>query len=101
MVYAIQLLIEVLKTQREAKKLSQRELAAKIGVPQSHISKIESGKVNPRLSSFVEMARLLDLEVVLIPQEKLLMVTSILRSTKNNDAVTPAYLADNGEKDDN
>lgn len=99
MIYAIQSLIKTLKAQREAKKFSQRELAEKIGVPQSHISKIESGKVNPRLSSFIDMARALNLEVVLIPQEKLLMITTILQSTENNDVI-PAYVADKGEEGD-
>ncbi|MEM8937654.1 MAG: helix-turn-helix transcriptional regulator, partial [Pseudomonadota bacterium] len=31
------------KAAREAKQLSQRELSARTGIPQSHISKIENG----------------------------------------------------------
>lgn len=51
---------------RTAKGLSQRGLSRKIGVPQSHISKIEAGKVDLQVSSLIEMARALDLELMLV-----------------------------------
>lgn len=44
-------IISSLKEARKAKKLSQRELSKLIGIPQSHISKIESGGVDIRLSN--------------------------------------------------
>ncbi|WP_346658108.1 helix-turn-helix transcriptional regulator [Bradyrhizobium sp. 154] len=46
-----------LRTAREAIGLSQRDLSARITVPHSHISKIESGGADLRLSSLVELAR--------------------------------------------
>lgn len=46
-----------LRTAGEAIGLSQRDLSARITVPQSHISKIESGGADLRLSSLVELAR--------------------------------------------
>ncbi|WP_346659337.1 helix-turn-helix transcriptional regulator [Bradyrhizobium sp. 164] len=49
-----------IRTAREAIGLSQRDLSARITVPQSHISKIESGGADLRLSSLVELARALD-----------------------------------------
>ncbi|MFX8320164.1 helix-turn-helix transcriptional regulator, partial [Acinetobacter baumannii] len=52
-------IIEVLRAARQAKQLSQRELSAKAGVPQSHISKIENGGSDIRLSSLIELARAL------------------------------------------
>lgn len=54
---------------REAKGLSQRVLSQKVGIPQSHISKIENGAVNLQLSSLIELARALDLELMLIPKQ--------------------------------
>lgn len=57
-----------LKQARQAKGLTQAALGKKMGLPQSHISQIEAGQVDFRLSSMVEMARLLDLEPMLIPR---------------------------------
>lgn len=57
-----------LQAARKAKGLTQAELGAKMGLPQSHISQIETGRVDLRLSSLLEMARLLDLEPMLIPR---------------------------------
>jgi transcriptional regulator with XRE-family HTH domain len=67
---------------REAKGLSQRALANLSGVPQSHISKIESGAVDLRISSLVEIARALDMELKLVPRKGLSAVNSIIRSTQ-------------------
>ena len=80
MAYASAYIIEGLKAAREAKQLSQRALSAKAGVPQSHISKIESGAVDLQLSSLVELARLLDLEVMLVPRALVPAVRGIVRS---------------------
>jgi transcriptional regulator with XRE-family HTH domain len=80
MTYASAYIIEGLKAAREAKQLSQRALSAKAGVPQSHISKIESGAVDLQLSSLVELARLLDLEVMLVPRALVPAVRGIVRS---------------------
>lgn len=71
-----------LKRAREAKGLSQRTLADLSGVPQSHISKIESGGVDLRISSLVEIARALDMELKLVPRKGLSAVNSIIRSTQ-------------------
>lgn len=71
-----------LKRAREDKGLSQRALANLSGVPQSHISKIESGAVDLRISSLVEIARALDMELKLVPRKGLSAVNSIIRSTQ-------------------
>ncbi len=70
-----------LKTAREAKGMSQRALSEKAGVPQGHISKIETGAVDLRLSSLIELARVLDLELALVPRKSIPAVNSIVRST--------------------
>lgn len=81
MTYASEEIINALKKGRKAKGLSQRELSARTGVPQSHISKIESGSADIRLSSLTELARALDLEVKLVPRKALPAVESVVRST--------------------
>ncbi len=73
-------IIGALKAARGAKGLSQRDLSAKIGVPQSHISKIESGGSDLKLSSLIELARALDLELALVPHKFMPAVNGIIRN---------------------
>lgn len=73
---------KTLKAAREAKGLSQRALSKIAGVPQSHISKIETAGVDLRVSSLSEMARALGLELELVPRKAVPAVKSIMRSTK-------------------
>jgi transcriptional regulator with XRE-family HTH domain len=56
-------LLASLKKAREAAGISQRSLAALVGMPQSHISKIEAGKTDIRLSTLIELADALGLDV--------------------------------------
>ena len=46
--YSTQPIIQKLKKTREKMGLTQRELSVQAGVPQSHISKIESGSIEIR-----------------------------------------------------
>lgn len=78
----------ILKSAREAKGLSQRDLSARTRVPQAHISKIENGAVDLRVSSLVALARALDLEMMLVPRKALGAVQSIVRSSE--PPATPA-----------
>ncbi|HTX75098.1 MAG TPA: helix-turn-helix transcriptional regulator [Terracidiphilus sp.] len=48
---------------RGARHLSQRQLAARMEVPRTYISKIENGKAIPTLSSLERLAGALDVEV--------------------------------------
>ena len=64
-------IIKSLKQARIEKHLKQSELGAKLGLPQSHISKIEKGGTDPRLSTVSDMARFLDRELVLVPKAML------------------------------
>ncbi len=64
-------IIEQLKSYRLAMGLKQAVMGEKIGLPQSHLSKIESGGTDPRLSTVLDMARALDQELVLIPRQLL------------------------------
>ena len=82
MAYLNEQLVKSLKEARKQKGLSQRELSAKSGVPQSHISKIESGDVDLRVSSLIALARVLDLELALVPRKTVPAVQSIVRSNQ-------------------
>lgn len=65
---------------RTRKGLSQRALAERTGVPQAHISKIEQGRVDIRLSSLVELARALDLDVQLLPRQAVPTIEGAVRA---------------------
>ncbi len=81
MSYVTEHITRSLKEARENKGLSQRALSEKAGVPQSHISKIEKGAVDLRLSSLMALARVLDLELALVPRTAVPAVQSIVRSS--------------------
>ncbi len=65
---------------RKDKGLTQRELGKRVGLPQSHISKIESGTVDLQLSSLAEIARALDLELRLVPRKALPAIEGTVRA---------------------
>ena len=65
--YTIEYLTKLLKSAHQEKNLSQRALSRKTGIPQTQISRIESGQADLRVSTLVELARSLELELVLIP----------------------------------
>jgi transcriptional regulator with XRE-family HTH domain len=48
---------------RRVRNLSQRQLAARMGVPRTYISKIENGKAMPTLSSLDRLARALQVDI--------------------------------------
>ncbi|WP_136616115.1 MULTISPECIES: helix-turn-helix domain-containing protein [Mesorhizobium] len=93
-------IIQTLRGARKDKGLSQRKLSTRIGVPQSHISKIESGATDLRLSSLVEHARALDHEVVVVPRRALSAVKAIVaNSALHKDIILrrPAYQLDDDD----
>lgn len=69
---------EQLKQARIGKKISQKEFGQKLNFPQSHISAIETEKVDPRLTSVIEMGRVLGLELMLVPTPLILAVRSLI-----------------------
>ena len=65
-----------------------------MGMPQSHVSKIEKGLSDPRLSTISDMARLLDQELILVPREKLSIINALINQ---DDEQQPMW---NIDKDD-
>ncbi len=101
MTYASKPIIDALKAARQSAGLSQRQLSARTGLPQSHISKIENGRGDITLSTLIELARVLDLDVMLVPR-KLVPAVANLGATGHTDeeAPRPAYMLDDEEDDD-
>jgi len=71
-------LIGRLKQARIIAGLSQRALAQRSGLTQSHISQIENGATEPGLSSLIDLTRALDLEVMLVPRKRIPAVSSLI-----------------------
>lgn len=95
-----QTIAQALKEARKKMKLSQRQLSAKVRVPQSHISKIENGAVDLQVSSLIQLARSLDLELMLIPRALLLVVRALLRQEEHRgEKQVPAYRLKEGDDD--
>ena len=84
MTYATEHIARTLRSAREARGLSQRALSTRAGIPQSHISKIENGTVDLRLSSLVELARVLDLELELVPRKAVSAVHAIVQQSDDS-----------------
>ncbi len=80
--YEIEHIAKTLKAARESKGLSQRALGRKAGVLQTQISKFENGAVDLRLSSLIALARVLDLELALVPRKVTPVVQSIIKSSE-------------------
>ena len=80
MTYQSEDLIAQVREVREASGISQRALSDRAGLTQSHISQIESGKMEPGLSSFIDMTRALDLELMLVPKKLVPAVLGIVQA---------------------
>lgn len=76
-----------LKDARRAAGLSQRDLAARIGMPQSHLSKIESGRVDAQVSTVIEIARALGHDLRLVPRQGIAILESILPKSSPADGL--------------
>jgi len=89
MTYKTEHITQQIRAAREARSMSQRELSARSGLTQSHISQIERGTMEPGLASLVEVARALDLEIVLAPKKLMPAIGSILDSASfTSDTLT-------------
>ncbi len=59
---------EVIRMVRNKLLMTQSQLAKRAGLPQSHIAKIESGKMNPRLDTLEKILKAMHCDMLLIPK---------------------------------
>jgi len=90
MSYKGEALATQLRDARQRSGLSQRALSAVSGLTQSHISQIERGALEPGLASLIDIARALDLELVLVPRSRLPAVEAIIGDTSGAARRIPA-----------
>src|SRR5947208_13922914 len=68
-----------LKEAREKRGWTQRDLASRLGLTQAHISGIESGKIVPRYDTLLELVRILDRDLLMVPRALVPVVQSLIR----------------------
>lgn len=73
---------EELKKARVSRGWSQRDLGRHLGLPQMHISGIESGKIVPRFDTLLDYVRGLDHDLLLIPRTLVPAVLALVREHK-------------------
>lgn len=74
-----------LKDARVSRGWSQRELGSRLGLPQMHISGIESGKIVPRYDTLLELVRILDRDLLMVPRALVPAVQSLIRDHLRHD----------------
>jgi len=90
-----------LKKARMKRGWGQRELGIQAGLPQSHISAIESGGVSPRFDTLIDIVRILDMDIVLVPRSLVPVVLSLIRADREPESVEkPLYAVAEDDTDD-
>ena len=80
---------EQIRAARESKDLTQTDLGSRIGQPQSAVSRIERGG-DLRVSTLLELARVLELEPMLIPKHLVPAVQALVgHATGRSSVPTP------------
>jgi transcriptional regulator with XRE-family HTH domain len=69
-----------IKDARAKRGWGQRELAGQVGLQQPHISAIESGVVVPRFDTLLDLFRVLNLDLLLVPRALVPAVQSLIRA---------------------
>src|SRR5438552_17055905 len=68
-----------LREGRVGRGWSQKELGSRLGLPQMHISAIESGKIVPRYDTLLELVRILDGDLLMVPRALVPAMLSLIR----------------------
>src|SRR5208282_4348452 len=74
-----------LKEARRKRDWSQVELGRRAGLPQMHISGIESGKIVPRFDTLLDLVRVLDHDLLMVPRSLVPAMQALIRDHRNQD----------------
>jgi transcriptional regulator with XRE-family HTH domain len=93
---------------RHRRGWSQAEVGRRTGLPQAHISGIETGKIVPRFDTLLDLVRVLDYDLLLVPRSLVPAVQAITRDQNLSSGVAtdegerPLYATDDetGNRDD-
>lgn len=91
-----------LKDVREKRGWTQRDLASRLGLTQTHISGIESGKIVPRYDTLLELVRMLDSDLIMVPRSLVPVVQSLIRDSvqpEQGEGEERSLYADDGDEE--
>lgn len=77
---------------------SQVELGRRLGLPQVHISGIETGRVVPRFDTLLDFVRELGYDLLLTPRSLVPAVQALIRDEGQGEAEQPLYANNNAEQ---
>jgi transcriptional regulator with XRE-family HTH domain len=91
---------QLLKAARKGKRLTQEQVADMAGISRPRYREIEAGSSAARTTTLINIARVLGLELMLIPQTMLPAVDALLRPHDDLDDL-PAFVPQpNGDHSD-
>lgn len=86
-----------LKEARLKRGWSQLDLGHRVGLPQVHISNIETGKIVPRFDTLLDLVRVLGRDLVLVPRALVPVVQALVLEADGNQGdqgERPLYAVD-------
>lgn len=81
-----------LRKARSAQGLTQSELGSLVGLPQSHISKIERGETDVQWTTLEQIANAVGLSPLLVPTRLVPLVEGVLENRENKGETEPIPL---------
>jgi transcriptional regulator with XRE-family HTH domain len=84
-----------LQKARTARGLTQAELGVLVGLPQSHISKIERGETDFQWTTLEQIANAVGLSPVLVPTGLVPLVEGLMNGREGRDEEEPVPLVGN------
>jgi HTH-type transcriptional regulator/antitoxin HipB len=90
----------MIRLQRHRKGMSQTQLGKALNKPQSYIARVETGATDVRLSTLTEIARILDLEPILIPKHLVPSVRYMIEAPQQSSAMAPRLVGNKPEEAD-
>jgi transcriptional regulator with XRE-family HTH domain len=81
MLYQLRHIGAMMKARRRELRLTQRELARRLGTSQAYISRVEDGRISPSIEVADAIAHTLDFETILAPRSDADRVRSLLDSS--------------------
>jgi hypothetical protein len=61
------------------------ELGRRIGLPQTHISNIEAGRIVPRFDTLLDIVRTLDHDLLMVPRSLVPAVQALVRDQQHDN----------------